>query len=313
MDFSKCEVDLSKAYDGKNGAKMAVFIDDEVYMLKFPPVNKVAGHEMSYRNDSISEYLGCHIFESVGIPAQDTVLGTYPGRNGELKIVVACRDLTEPDKKLIDFAALKNTIVDSENNGYGTDLSDILLTIKEQDRVNPVLLENRFWDMFVADALIGNPDRHNGNWGFLVDNHTKEWELAPVFDCGSSLLAASSQRQKQMLLDDRKEMDIRIYERPMTPIQENGVRINMYNFFRNCKNPMFKKAVKRIVPRVNMEKIGKIIDDMPYITDLDKKFYKAYIGLRQEIILEPALKRVLQEERKKSLAKNKVSNHDFGR
>lgn len=23
-----------------------------------------------------------------------------------------------------------------------------------------------FWDIFIADALIGNTDRHNGNWGF---------------------------------------------------------------------------------------------------------------------------------------------------
>lgn len=26
-----------------------------------------------------------------------------------------------------------------------------------------------FWDMFVVDALLGNFDRHNGNWGFLYD------------------------------------------------------------------------------------------------------------------------------------------------
>ena len=38
MDFSKCEIDYSKAYNGKNGAKMAVFIDGDVYMLKFPPI-----------------------------------------------------------------------------------------------------------------------------------------------------------------------------------------------------------------------------------------------------------------------------------
>ena len=43
-------------------------------------------------------------------------------------IVVACKDFTSSGIVLQDFASLKNTIIDSEHNGYGTDLSDILLS-----------------------------------------------------------------------------------------------------------------------------------------------------------------------------------------
>lgn len=43
-------------------------------------------------------------------------------------------------------------------------------------------------DMFVFDALIFNEDRHLGNFGFLVDNHTNSIiDMAPVFDNGLSL------------------------------------------------------------------------------------------------------------------------------
>ncbi|WP_346730082.1 hypothetical protein [Dysosmobacter welbionis] len=45
-------------------------------MLKFPaqaPKNK----DLSYANSCITEYIGCHIFNSVGIKAQETLLGTY--------------------------------------------------------------------------------------------------------------------------------------------------------------------------------------------------------------------------------------------
>lgn len=58
----------NKAYAGANGSKISVIYEGEQYMLKFPPpptINK----EMSYANSCISEYIGCHIFESIGIPA----------------------------------------------------------------------------------------------------------------------------------------------------------------------------------------------------------------------------------------------------
>ena len=120
---------------------------------------------------SNSEYLGCHVFEIAGIPVQKTLLGTFT-RNGKEKIVVACKDFTTPDTVIQDFASLKNTIIDSEHNGYGTELSDILMAMDEQQAIDSDALKQRFWDMFIVDALIGNWDRHNGNWGFLYNSRT---------------------------------------------------------------------------------------------------------------------------------------------
>lgn len=65
-------------------------------------------------------------------------------------------------------------MIDSERNGYGTELSDILSTFEEQNVIDKVSLSNRFWDMFIVDAFIGNWDRHNGNWGFLYNTVTDE-------------------------------------------------------------------------------------------------------------------------------------------
>ena len=42
--------------------------------------------------------------------------------------------------------------------------------------------------MFVFDAIVCNTDRHFGNFGFLVDNHTNKIVApAPLFDHGNSL------------------------------------------------------------------------------------------------------------------------------
>ena len=105
-------------------------------------------------------------------------------------------------------------MIDSERNGYGTELDDILFSIHEQPAIDPKELEERFWDMFIVDALIGNWDRHNGNWGVLYDTVHDMVALAPVFDCGSCLYPQLDEGKMQAVLSDPREMDFRVYEIP---------------------------------------------------------------------------------------------------
>ena len=122
---------------------------------------------LSYANSCTSEYLGCHIFNMLGVKAQETLLGEYE-YHGKVRTVVACKDFTSPNTTIVDFASVKNQIIDSTSNGYGTELSDILDTIQRQNAINSKELEEHFWNMFVIDAFIGNWDRHNGNWVFYI-------------------------------------------------------------------------------------------------------------------------------------------------
>lgn len=91
-----------KTYAGANGSKISVIYEANNICLNFlPPAAK--NKQLSYANGCISEYLGCHIFESVGIETQKTLLGTYMV-NGKEKIVVACKDFTSAGVVLQDFA-----------------------------------------------------------------------------------------------------------------------------------------------------------------------------------------------------------------
>lgn len=115
---------------------------------------------------------------------------------------------------------LKNTIIDSEHNGYGTELSDILTAIDEQQAVDPYTLKEHFWDMFIVDALIGNWDRHNGNWGFLYNTRTDEMRIAPIYDCGSCLFPQADAEIMQAVLDDPAERDLRTFQIPTSGIKQ---------------------------------------------------------------------------------------------
>lgn len=271
IDFSNLPV-RNKTYAGANGSKISVIYNGEPYMLKFPAVPS-RNQEMSYTNGCISEYIGCHIFESVGIPVQKTLLGIYE-RNGKKKVVVACKDFTTGGLVLQDFASLKNTMIDSVHNGYGTELEDILFTLEEQTAMDSESLKAWFWDLFIVDSLIGNWDRHNGNWGFLYNEATDEITLAPVYDCGSCLFPQANEKIMKKVLEDPAERDLRIFEIPLSGIKVDGKKIRYFDFLSSLENQDCNKALKRILPKINMEKINQIIDETPFLSEVQASFYK---------------------------------------
>ncbi len=284
-----------KAYAGANGGKIAIVYEGEQYMLKFPP-QPTKNKEMSYTNSCISEYLGSHIFEIIGIPVQETILGTYIV-NGKEKIVVACKDFTSHDTVIQDFASLKNTLINSGHSGYGTEISELLEAIEEQSAVNPSELKKRFWDMFIVDALIGNWDRHNGNWGFLYNSRTDEISIAPVYDCGSCLYPQANEGIMKKTLEDSAEMDFRIFEIPLSGIKQDGKKIRYYDFISSLQYEDCNAALKRITPRIDMGRINALIDETPYISELQKTFYKKMLAERKEKILVKSLQLLRKRDR----------------
>lgn len=297
-------------YGGANGNKLCIEYNGNRYMLKFPskPTKKT---ELSYSNGCISEYLACHIYESLGIPVQKTLLGIY-NKDGKEKIVVACKDFTDVGVVLQDFGSLKNQIIDSEHQGYGTELSDILDAIEQQTAMDSQKLKERFWQMFVADAFLGNFDRHNGNWGVLYHQQTDEIELAPVYDCGSCLYPQADAEMVKMCLENSRERHARVYNYPTSAIKENGHKISYYDFLQHTDNGECKKALKDIFPKIDLENISTFIDDISCIDDMQKSFYKIMLKERYDRILMPAYERIkansiIQEDKQDVLPQRKHS------
>lgn len=295
IDFTVCKVNKFKGYGGANGNKINVLYDNTSYMLKFPPV-PTKSKTMSYTNSCITEYLACHIFETLGFKVQDTMLGTYTDKRGKEKIVVACKDFTADGKKLMEFAHLKNTCVDSEQSGYGTELSSIMKAIDEQSLVETKKLKEFFWDMFVVDAFLGNFDRHNGNWGILIDEQQQHAEIAPVYDCGSCLYPQIDQAGMQKVLNDEKEIDQRVYVFPTSAILEKDKKISYFDYISSLKNEDCNRALKKIAERIDMNVLNKLVEETPAITERQKDFYKVMLSERKEKILDYSMQLLLKQE-----------------
>ena len=171
-------------YGGSERKKTVLLDDGKQYMLKFPDPTRELGHSISYINNAISEYIGCHIFQSIGLDTQNTLLGIYVNDKGKEVIACACEDFTPGGKvlheaKKLELGSLeadiqKNITFETQNKLF--------------ERIPDILTEELkifYYDLFIADALIGNYDRHNGNWGLLSDGD--KVSIAPVYDCGSGL------------------------------------------------------------------------------------------------------------------------------
>lgn len=123
---------------------------------------------------------------------------------------MACKDFSfrkdTRDFRLDDYNSIKNDYVDgmeeklksvsSSSNNHNVSLEEVEVFLNNHPLFlkNPELKE-RFWDMFVVDALIGNNVRNNEDWGVLVNNKTNETTVCPVFDNGASFYTKSSDEQ----------------------------------------------------------------------------------------------------------------------
>lgn len=293
IDFTDYEIDYSHTYNGGNGNKIAIKYDDDIYMLKFP--SRLKKGNLSYSNSVISEYISCHIFDMLGFKTQKTILGMYR-INDKVKIVCACKDFTNDHMVLQDFASIKNTIIDSEMNGYGTELSEIIDTIKSQKLVDCKKLNDYFWDMFIVDSLLGNFDRHNGNWGFLYDRKDDSACICPIYDCGSCLFPQADDDMLEFEIHNEDELNQRVYVFPNSAIKIDNIKINPFKYIYSLENIDCNSALKRIFPKINITKISEFIDNVPYITDVRKLYYKTIIKMRYEKIIKASYEKLMDNE-----------------
>lgn len=284
IDFAKCE-ELINTYSGSEKKKKIVY-ENKIYLLKFPDPIREEGNSLSYMNNQFSEYIGCHIMQSLGISAQNTVMGIYKENQIE-KVVVACEDFTDANNKLIEFSKLATSVTKIDNK-FKCRIEDVYLIIDNSEMLNnKEEIIDGFWEMFVGDALIGNPDRHLDNWGLLYNITNNSYVFSPVYDCDSCLHALLSNGKKEKLLKDKTEMKNVAYN-IKSAYSMNNKKIFYSEIFKNPPDDL-KKAILKIVPRIDMNKIDEIINLTPFSSDIDKQFFKESILIRKELIIDKAL------------------------
>lgn len=176
----------------------------EARTINAPTGTFVAGEDWA-------EKIGTEIAHRLHIPAATVELADYEGRRG-----CASQNFTTPAQQLMHGnEVMAGMLADydpelryRQANHTVENIIQAVTKMFPKQREHVAVLR-QLASYLVLDALIGNTDRHHENWGFLwqvrvhidevteVGRVSKEYDVAPTFDLGSSL--------GRELLDTRRE------------------------------------------------------------------------------------------------------------
>lgn len=282
-DYSIYPIDTDVFFSGAED-KSQITINGQRYIMKYQR-NSEVGMTFSY----VSEYLGSHIFELLGIPVQDTYLGTYNGRN-----IVLLKHFCGEREILVHFNGIGESSLEEDKEMYQYSYDDIQRMLNDNKKsTNVKETVDRFWDMFIVDALNGNFDRHGGNWGFIKKDN--QYRIAPVYDNGSSMYPKLNTDEKiKSILESEEEINKRIYKFPTSHVKIDGRKSSYYEVISSLQFEECNKALLRIFPKIKFEYIDKLIDSIDCISYLRKQFYKRMYRERYNKILKPTYEKLIK-------------------
>lgn len=301
------------SYGGHGGSKRGIIIDEERWFLKYPKSTKSMDVEgLSYSTTPLSEYLGSHIYESIGLETHDTRLGIANN-----KIVVACKDFLSNNETIIDYNMIKNEydenvekaieyLSSSSKIDSSHDLEEVFLIMLKNPYFKSIPeLKERFWDMFIVDALINNNDRNEGNWGLVLNKENNSLKISPVFDNGAAFYNKSSDNKLISIYDDEFKFKQSVYDSSVSIYRLNGKQINPLKFIESMNNEECNDAILRIVPKINIDKIKSVFDELPeeynglpILSKIQKVYYIKSLEYKYFNILIPVYKKLLEENNK---------------
>lgn len=235
-----------------------------------------------YRADS---YMSSHILGILGYPVYETTLGTL---NGET--VVACKNFVPQGGVLLEFERFMRRHYDSSDIGR-VPRTDQIYGIFENDPVLSArsgIFKACYWERFIGDALIGNFDRHKGNFGYLIDKDDSV-SASPVYDNGSTLYPNLSEQDMRDVLADPKEIMMRVKLFPKAALEMNGKKVDYYDMMASGIYDELTNAVVSTVPRIRTAASAayEFINGCDFLSDTRKAFYGTMLAERMTFILEP--------------------------
>jgi len=280
-DFSKHPINKNVFFSGAE-RKEEVIVDGFRYIMKYQK-----NSEIGFVYNHVSEYIGSHVFEILGLSVQETFLGTYNGEN-----VVLLKNFCKEGEQLVHFNDVGESTLEQDKEFYQYSYEAIQQMLLDNSKLtNVVETVERFWDMFIIDALNGNFDRHGGNWGFLKKEN--QYTLAPVYDNGSSMYPRlNTDEQLLNVLNSENERNKRVYQFPTSQIKLNGKKSSYYEVINSLQFEECNRALARVVDKMNMDKIFAMIEEIESISDVRKRFYKTMYRDRYDKILLEAYQKL---------------------
>ena len=241
--------------------------------------------------DHVSECIASDIAGLIGIPCAKFEIGMYNERAGSISYNIVEHEGAALIEGIYGISLVYNNY-DSEK----------LMDIKTGEKYSLEMIEKvlnkfelfeNFLSIVVFDYLIGNTDRHQSNWAFLMKD--KNITLSPLYDNSSSLCAYVSESRidqylgKDQLLwkslvDTKSKSLIRItVNDKKLPTHTEILRFIKKNYFDQTK--IITDRIEKFVTEVNvcdiLEKYDEVLSEKRKI--LIKKYLLSKIQIMDSI------------------------------
>lgn len=262
-----------KVYNG-NTLKFGITEAGVDYIIKFPK-----GNDMSV----YCEYIASRLIQNLGVSCHTVDLVFYHG-----VVVDMIEDFTSgTNLSLHSFKDTKQSSEDTDLDFKEYTYTDVLylidkhLKMTENDKADA---KRQFWNMFLCDAILGNRDRHWGNWGYLSNGIS--YKFAPLYDNGASLFPNVNNVINQYLDSSLryKFLKDRIYVFPASLFKvrkpDRSYRSNYAEMFQDLRiNKLFAECVRNLRSKFSYKQIFMLIQGIVIKVDLPVYYQRFYIEI----------------------------------
>ena len=266
--------------------KMVIVYKQYLNIVKF-------SHEKNgiFDKTHISEYLASKLAHKIGIPCQEVELGVYEGSD-----VCICKYVTKPDEDLHCYKDINDSSLSPQrnvkSNGYTIDEVREVLKDYKHSKDDYIKTLNIFYLMTAFDALIGNADRHWGNWGYIGKNKSYVG-LAPLYDNGNSMCTVLTDRKmkKALRLTDNDFKDLFVLKLPNSQLKIDKAKrpfadiinhIDLEPYFGIIKSNLTTDDIRKIISEPKL-KLYCSNEWLEFLERFLTERYKYFIGGERDV------------------------------
>jgi hypothetical protein len=229
-----------------------------------------------YYGDHWAEKIVAEIGNKLMFSMPEVDLAIYNNKPGCISY-----NFLEKDEVLKEGIEILNVDVSKDNRSKYI-LSNIIDALSEYD-----LVEN-FVCLLLFDIFIGQPDRHEENWGIIVSK-SKDTRLSPIYDNASSLGRNLLTNKINQMFSDNNYFTNYINNCYSAILLEENKRISqfvMLDYIIDNFNSIYIDFMERI-SEIKQDNLANIINKVPgfIMTDQQKKLVLKILLARKEIMI----------------------------
>ena len=240
----------------------------------------------AYTGDYWAEKLAYELGKMINIEVARTEIGMYNGRIGSFSY-----NILQDGEHLLEGYAIIGDVLDFSISSEIYDKIGLNYSVEllENVLVGYFLL---FLKVPVFDCLIGNTDRHHGNWAFITNDNGVWLRISPLYDNGSSLCYLERAERIELMQKDARMLDAALYTKPKSQIGLGDIRtVNHFDLFSYLCSK-YKKNLRNIMNDlengITEKSISDLLDrfDDKIIEEKIKRFLSMFIMKRKERMID---------------------------